>query len=73
MEGQKNHSKEFDKGDLVLIPTVRTEDKGKLEPKWECPFIVSMKTSPNAYGLASQTGVELEHSWNIDNIRKFYV
>jgi hypothetical protein len=27
-------------GDLVLIRTGRTESKGKLEPKWERPFIV---------------------------------
>jgi hypothetical protein len=65
--------KEFDEGDLVLIRTSRTESRGKLEPKWEGPFIVKRKTSPNAYRLATQSGEDLEHSWNIDNLRKFYV
>jgi hypothetical protein len=48
--------KEFDKGDLVLIRTSRTESRGKLEPKWEGPFTVKRKTSPNAYRLTAQSG-----------------
>lgn len=44
--------KEF-AGDLVLIMMARTESKGKLEPKWEGPFIIKKKTSPNSYRLAS--------------------
>jgi hypothetical protein len=32
--------KEFEEGDLVLIRTSRTESRGKLEPKWEGPFII---------------------------------
>jgi hypothetical protein len=65
--------REFDKGDLVLVQTTRTETRGKLEPKWEGPFIVKAKTSPRAYRLATASGEELEHSWNIDNLRKFFV
>jgi hypothetical protein len=40
--------KEFDKGDLVLIRTSRTKSRGKLEPKWEGPFIIKKKMSPIA-------------------------
>jgi hypothetical protein len=36
--------KEFNKGDLVLARTTRTESRGKLEPKWDGPFIVKTKT-----------------------------
>jgi hypothetical protein len=66
-------SKEFDEGDLVLIRTNRTKSRGKLEPKWKGPFINKKKTSPNTYRLATQAGEDLEHSWNIDNLRKFYL
>jgi hypothetical protein len=66
-------SKEFDKGDLVLIRTSRIESQGKLEPKWEGPFIVKRKTSPNAYRLTTQSDEDLEHSWNVDVLRIFYV
>jgi hypothetical protein len=50
-------AKEFDEGDLDLIRTPWIEVKGKLEPKWEGPYIVSKKTSPYAYRLTSQTGI----------------
>jgi hypothetical protein len=43
--------KEFEEGDLVLTRTTRIESQGKLEPKWEGPFSVKTKTSPNAYRL----------------------
>lgn len=66
-------TKEFDEGNLVLIRTPRTQAWGKLEPKWEGPYIVSKKTSPYTYRLTSQTGVHLDHSWSVENIQRFYV
>jgi hypothetical protein len=65
--------REFSEGDLVLVWTARTESRGKLEPKWEGPFIVKTKASPSAYRLTTPSGEDLEHSWNIDNLRKFLV
>jgi hypothetical protein len=65
--------REFSEGDLVLVRTARTESRGKLEPRWEGPFIVKTKASPSAYRLATPAGEDLEHSWNIDNLRKFFV
>jgi hypothetical protein len=65
--------REFSEGDLVLVRTARTESRGKLEPKWEGPFIVKTKASPSAYRLATPAGEDLEHSWNIDNLHKFFV
>jgi hypothetical protein len=65
--------REFNEGDLVLIRTTRTESRGKLEPKWEGPFIVKSKASPSAYRLTTPFGNDLDHSWNIDNLHKFFV
>jgi hypothetical protein len=65
--------REFNKGDLVLVRTTRTESQGKLEPKWEGPFIVKTKAPPSAYRLATPSSEDLEHSWNIDNLHKFFV
>jgi hypothetical protein len=64
---------EFNIGDLILVWTTRTESRGKLEPKWEGPFIVKTKASPSAYRLVTPSGEDLEHSWNIDNLRNFFV
>jgi hypothetical protein len=65
--------REFDEGDLVLVWTARTESRGKLEPNWVGPFIVKTKASPSTYRLTTPSGEDLEHSWNIDNLRKFFV
>jgi hypothetical protein len=65
--------REFNKCDLVLVRTTRTESWGKLEPKWEGPFIVKSKASPSAYRLVTPSGEDLEHSWNIDNLQKFFI
>jgi hypothetical protein len=63
--------REFNEGDLVFMRTTRTESRGKLEPKWEGPYIVKTKASSSAYRLTTSSGEDLEHSWNIDNLRIF--
>jgi hypothetical protein len=65
--------REFQEGDLVLTKTTRIESWGNLEPKWEGPYIVRTKTSPNAYMLTSPSDEDLEHSGNVDNLHKFFV
>jgi hypothetical protein len=65
--------REFNNEDLVLVRTTRIESRGKLEPKWEGPFIVKTKASPSVYRLTTPSGEDLEHSYNIDNLRKFFV
>jgi hypothetical protein len=35
--------REFDEVDLVLVRTTQTESRGKVETKWEGPFIVKTK------------------------------
>jgi hypothetical protein len=42
--------REFNTGDLVLVRTTWIELRGKLEPKWEGPFIVKSKASPARTG-----------------------
>jgi hypothetical protein len=54
--------REFNERDLVLVWTTRTESRGKLEPKWEGPFIVKTKAPPSAYRLTTPSGKDLEHS-----------
>jgi hypothetical protein len=64
--------REFNKGDLVLVRTTRTESRGKLEPKWEGPFIGKSKASPSAYMLATPSGEDLEHSLVIQQTMLFW-
>jgi hypothetical protein len=71
MAQQHRHPKRVQRRRLTR--TIRIEPRGKLEPKWEGPYIVKTKTSPNSYRLTSPSDEGLEHSWNIDNMRKFFV
>jgi hypothetical protein len=46
---------------------------GQAGTKIEGPFIVKSKASPSAYRLTTPSDEDLDHSWNIDNLRKFFV
>lgn len=62
--------KNINVGDMVLI---RHADKqGKLQPQWYGPFIVSQKIGQGAFKLMSEEGTEMAHTWNADNLRRFY-
>ena len=70
MEGKKVVQKDINPGDLVLI---RHPDKqGKLQPQWYDPFIVRSMVKPGTYRLMNDKGVKTDHTWNADNMRRFY-
>jgi hypothetical protein len=60
-------------GDLVLLRSPRTKALGKLEPKWTGSFMVVDKTRPGSFRLADIEGRVLEHSWNSNNLCRFYI
>jgi hypothetical protein len=65
--------KHIEAGALVLLQILCTEASGKLEPKWIEPFVVTGKTRPGSFRLADNEGRVLEHSWNTDNLHRFYI
>jgi hypothetical protein len=73
MRDKKVRLKHVDVGDLVLLWSPRTEALGKLEPKWTGPFLVMEKTRPGSFRLADNEGRVLEHSWNADNLCRFFI
>jgi hypothetical protein len=64
---------EFDLGNLVLLRSPKTESTGKFEPKWIGPYVVTQKTRPDAYRLSDIEGKVLEHSWNAENLYRYYI
>jgi hypothetical protein len=69
----KARKRDFDVGNLVLLRSPRTESSGKVESKWEGPYVIIKKTRPGAYRLADPQGPKLEHSGNADNLQKFCI
>ena len=59
-------------GDLVLRKIQTTQNRHKLSPIWEGPFIIAEVTRPGAYRLQREDGALLDNSWNIDQLRPFY-
>ena len=60
-------------GDLVLRLCQSKSNRNKLSPKWEGPYTVVEVTRPGSVRLAMEDGQVLSNSWNIDQLRKFFV
>nr|ABF96015.1 retrotransposon protein, putative, unclassified [Oryza sativa Japonica Group] len=60
-------------GDYVLRRVQSQAGRNKLSPKWEGPYTITQVLRPGAFKIADGNGRELANSWNIDQLRKFYV
>jgi hypothetical protein len=65
--------RELNIGNLVLKKDIRTKDKHKFSTPWEGPFIIVDVMAPGAYVLAEVDGGMLSNTWNVDQLRKYYV
>ncbi|GJS79597.1 reverse transcriptase domain-containing protein [Tanacetum coccineum] len=65
----------FKLGDLVYRnnDASRTEDTGKLGPKWEGPYEVTEALGKGAYKLRDRDGKQLPRTWNVSNLKKCYI
>ena len=62
----------FEEGDLVLRRVQSAKGTNKLSPKWEGPYRVVRVTRPGAVRLETRDGTQLQNSWNIEHLRKYY-
>nr|ABF96190.1 retrotransposon protein, putative, Ty3-gypsy subclass [Oryza sativa Japonica Group] len=60
-------------GDYVFRRVQSQAGRNKLTPKWEGPYTITQVLRPGAFKIADGDGRELANSWNIDQLRKFYV
>jgi hypothetical protein len=63
--------KNIEVGDFVL-KRKNVDIVGKLQFAKEGPYIVVSNIRDGAFRLKDEEGNELPHSWNVDNLRKFY-
>ena len=66
------HARCFEEGDLVLRRVQSAKGTNKLMPKWEGPYRVVRVTRPGAVRLETGDGIQLQNSWNIEHLCKFY-
>jgi hypothetical protein len=69
-----DHVKErsFNVGDHVLRRIQNTEGLHKLSSPWEGPFTVAKVTRPGSYRLQTLEGEDINNSWNVDQLCRFY-
>jgi hypothetical protein len=62
----------FNVGDLVLRHIQNTEGLHKPSSPWEGPFTVAKVTGPGSYRLQILEGEDVNNSWNVDQLCRFY-
>jgi hypothetical protein len=62
----------FNVGDLVLCRIQNTEGLHKLSSPWKGPFTVAKVTGPGSYRLQTLEGEDVNNSWNVDQLCRFY-
>ena len=68
----KVHARSLEEGDLVLRRVQSAKRSNKLSPTWEGPYRVVRVTRPGAVRLETEDGFQMQNSWNIEHLRKFY-
>jgi hypothetical protein len=60
-------------GHLVLRRVANPDTMGKLQLKWEGPFLVVSSSRPSSYRLKDMDGNDIPRFWNADELRRYYV
>jgi hypothetical protein len=60
-------------GYLVLQRIANPDTVGKLQLKWEGPFLIVSSSRPGSYRLKDMDGNNIPRSWNADELRRYYV
>jgi hypothetical protein len=58
---------------LVLQRVANLDTVGKLQLKWEGPFLVVSSSRPGSYRLKDMDDNDVPRSWNADELRQYYV
>jgi hypothetical protein len=70
---RKVRLKNIKPGHLVLRRVANPDTVGKLQLKWEGPFLVVSSLRPSSYRLKDMDGNEIPRSWSADELRRYYV
>jgi hypothetical protein len=58
---------------LVLRRIANPDTVGKLQLKWDGPFLIVSLSRPGSYRLKDMDGNDIPRSWNVDELRRYYV
>ena len=55
-----------------VTKNTRRRSDGVLAPNWEGPYLIKALLRGGAYKLEDMEGYLVDHTWNVDHLRKFY-
>jgi hypothetical protein len=70
---RKVRLKNIKPGHLVLRRIANPDIVGKLQLKWEGPFLAVSLSRPGSYRLKDMDDNDIPRSWNADELRRYYV
>jgi hypothetical protein len=70
---RKVRLKNIKPGHLVLRRVANPDTVGKLQLKWEGPFLVVYSSRLGSYRLKDMDDNDIPRSWNADELRRYYV
>jgi hypothetical protein len=70
---RKVRLKNIKPGHLVLRRIANPDTVGKIQLKWEGPFLEVSSSRPGSYRLKDMDGNDIPRSWNADGLRRYYV
>jgi hypothetical protein len=73
MRDRKVRLKNIKPGHLVLRRVANPDTVGKLQLKWVGPFLVVSSARPGSYRLKDMDGNDIPRSWDVDELRRYYV
>jgi hypothetical protein len=59
--------------DLVLRRKANVAIVRKLQSKWEGPYTAKAAGRPGSFYLIDSEGKTSAHTWNFNNLRRFYI
>jgi hypothetical protein len=65
--------KDIKEGDVVLRRKANAATARKLQPKWDGPYIATAAGRLGSFFLTDGEGKTTLHTWNISNLRRFYI
>jgi hypothetical protein len=71
-KNKKEKPREIKEGDLILQRVLKGKMKGKMNSKWEGPFLVTEMSRPEACRLRTLEGVNDRYSWNKNMLQKYF-
>ena len=58
---------------LRLNSASKAEYQGKLGPTWEGAYVIAESYGNGTYKLTTLFGDEVDRTWNVTNLHKFYI